>query len=315
MHGLRSPAQDAAGLSAVLSDPAVGDFAVATMANGPAHEIIGALEDHFADARPTDVLLVHFSCHGWKDESGRLLFATTARGWTGRTRRTRTRPSTWTCKAIWSSPAALAARARRAGHRTCCRRPRARSRTCGAVPSKRCGGSHGRATHPAARPAGCRSTALCLAARPAAGRPLRASRSAGRWCLLPCRRILTRRGRDVQTARFEDHDVPAPHPVERPAPRQHAVAATQRGQHARRVDRDDHPVFARPPERHQRARRREARAAQKPSPRNRHSAQGRPMAAAIWELLTSAAGRWCVQSWRCRRREPPAPAWPAERWR
>ncbi|WP_160573778.1 caspase family protein [Actinomadura physcomitrii] len=77
LHGLRSPAQDAASLSAVLSDPAIGDFAVTTMTNRPAHEILGALEDHFADARSTDVLLVHFSCHGWKDESGRLFFATT----------------------------------------------------------------------------------------------------------------------------------------------------------------------------------------------------------------------------------------------
>ncbi|GAA2131574.1 caspase family protein [Actinomadura napierensis] len=78
LHGLRSPAQDAASLSAVLSDPAVGDFTVSTMENRPAHEIMAALEDHFADARSTDVLLVHFSCHGWKDESGRLFFATTA---------------------------------------------------------------------------------------------------------------------------------------------------------------------------------------------------------------------------------------------
>ncbi|MDL4816266.1 caspase, EACC1-associated type [Actinomadura opuntiae] len=77
LHRLRSPAQDAAGLSAVLSDPAVGDFSVATVCNRPAHEIMGALEDLFADARPADVLLVHFSCHGWKDESGRLFFATT----------------------------------------------------------------------------------------------------------------------------------------------------------------------------------------------------------------------------------------------
>ena len=33
------------------------------------------MEEFFADRRPDDLLLVHFSCHGVKDEGGELYFA------------------------------------------------------------------------------------------------------------------------------------------------------------------------------------------------------------------------------------------------
>ncbi|GAA3243154.1 caspase, EACC1-associated type [Actinocorallia longicatena] len=74
---LRSPAQDVRGLSGILSDPSIGGFAVTVVHNRASHEIETAIEDFFADARPNDVLLLYFSCHGWKDEGGRLYFATT----------------------------------------------------------------------------------------------------------------------------------------------------------------------------------------------------------------------------------------------
>ena len=74
---LRAPARDAEELAAVLRDPAIGDFDVQVSMNRHHYEVRVALEDFFADRRPEDLLLLHFSCHGIKDESGRLFFAAT----------------------------------------------------------------------------------------------------------------------------------------------------------------------------------------------------------------------------------------------
>jgi Caspase domain len=73
---LRAPASDARALAAVLQDPGIGGFDVRTLLNEPAHEVNLALEEFFADRQPSDLLLVHFSCHGVKDEDGELYFAT-----------------------------------------------------------------------------------------------------------------------------------------------------------------------------------------------------------------------------------------------
>jgi len=72
---LRAPASDAAALGAVLRDPEIGGFEVRTLLNEPAHEVNLAVEEFFADRRPDDLLLMHFSCHGVKDEGGELYFA------------------------------------------------------------------------------------------------------------------------------------------------------------------------------------------------------------------------------------------------
>jgi hypothetical protein len=72
-----APASDARALAAVLRDPGIGGFEVRTLRNEPAHEVNLAVEEFFADRRPDDLLLVHFSCHGVKDEGGELYFATT----------------------------------------------------------------------------------------------------------------------------------------------------------------------------------------------------------------------------------------------
>jgi DNA-binding beta-propeller fold protein YncE len=72
---LRAPASDAQALAAVLQDPEIGDFDARTLLNDPAHEVNLALEEFFADRHPDDLLLVHFSCHGVKDEDGELYFA------------------------------------------------------------------------------------------------------------------------------------------------------------------------------------------------------------------------------------------------
>jgi hypothetical protein len=76
LRQLRAPTSDAQALAAVLSDPEIGGFEVRTLLNAPAHEVNEAVEEFFDDRRPDDLLLLHFSCHGVKDEGGDLYFAT-----------------------------------------------------------------------------------------------------------------------------------------------------------------------------------------------------------------------------------------------
>jgi Penicillin binding protein A dimerisation domain/Penicillin binding protein transpeptidase domain/Caspase domain len=52
-----------------------GGFEVRTLFNEPAHVVNLAVEEFFADRRPGDLLVVHFSGHGVKDEDGELYFA------------------------------------------------------------------------------------------------------------------------------------------------------------------------------------------------------------------------------------------------
>jgi Caspase domain len=73
---LRAPARDAEALAEVLRDPEVGGFEVRTVLNQPAHVANLAVEEFFADRRPDDLLVLHFSGHGVKDDSGELYFAT-----------------------------------------------------------------------------------------------------------------------------------------------------------------------------------------------------------------------------------------------
>ncbi|UMP00678.1 caspase family protein [Amycolatopsis sp. EV170708-02-1] len=75
LSALRSPAADAEALADVLADRAVSEFDVQVVRDETAHVIAGRVEDLFADSAPDDVLLVHFSCHGLKSESGELFFA------------------------------------------------------------------------------------------------------------------------------------------------------------------------------------------------------------------------------------------------
>ncbi|MFC5261464.1 caspase family protein [Kribbella qitaiheensis] len=72
---LRAPAADAVALAGVLGDAEIGAFEVQVVRNEYAHVIEGRIEDLFSDARSGDVLLLHFSCHGLKSESGELFFA------------------------------------------------------------------------------------------------------------------------------------------------------------------------------------------------------------------------------------------------
>ena len=62
-------------LSSVLGDPKIGDFAVDVVYNQPSHITQAQIENFLSQGRPEDVLLLHFSCHGLKSESGELFFA------------------------------------------------------------------------------------------------------------------------------------------------------------------------------------------------------------------------------------------------
>jgi uncharacterized caspase-like protein len=73
---LRAPAVDAEELARVLSDPTIGAFEVATSLNEPEHVVRRRLSAFFENRGSDDLLVLHLSCHGVKDEDGRLYFAT-----------------------------------------------------------------------------------------------------------------------------------------------------------------------------------------------------------------------------------------------
>jgi len=75
LRHLRSPAADAEALGRVLGDGQIGAFDVRTVRNEPSYVIQTHIEDLLAESQPDDVLLLHFSCHGLKSESGELFFA------------------------------------------------------------------------------------------------------------------------------------------------------------------------------------------------------------------------------------------------
>lgn len=75
LEQLLGPGADAAALAAVLGDTQIGDFDVQVVRNEPSYVIQSRLEDLLSESRPEDVLLLHFSCHGLKNESGELFFA------------------------------------------------------------------------------------------------------------------------------------------------------------------------------------------------------------------------------------------------
>ncbi|OOC54285.1 MULTISPECIES: caspase, EACC1-associated type [Nocardiopsis] len=75
LEHLLAPDEDAVALAEVLGNPEIGGFGVDVVRNEPAHVVARRVEDFFADRRRSDSLLLHFSCHGLKDDSGRLFFA------------------------------------------------------------------------------------------------------------------------------------------------------------------------------------------------------------------------------------------------
>jgi caspase domain-containing protein len=75
LRDLPGPRADAEALGRVLGDPDIGHFAVQVVRNEPSYVIQAKIEELFSESRPEDVLLLHFSCHGLKSESGELFFA------------------------------------------------------------------------------------------------------------------------------------------------------------------------------------------------------------------------------------------------
>ncbi len=72
---LRAPAADAEALAEVLGDPEIGGFTVSVVHNEPSHEVQAQIEDVFADSQSDDLLLLHFSGHGIKSDTGELFVA------------------------------------------------------------------------------------------------------------------------------------------------------------------------------------------------------------------------------------------------
>ena len=75
LRELRSPKADAAALRLVLEDEAIGGFGVEVLVDQPSHLTRRAIQKFFSNRSLDDLLLVHVSSHGVKDDDGRLFFA------------------------------------------------------------------------------------------------------------------------------------------------------------------------------------------------------------------------------------------------
>jgi uncharacterized caspase-like protein len=75
LAGLVAPAGDAVDLARALVTPETCDFAVDTVVDGSSVDVRRAVDDFLSDRDRADLLLMYFSCHGLKDEQGRLYFA------------------------------------------------------------------------------------------------------------------------------------------------------------------------------------------------------------------------------------------------
>lgn len=76
LRRLRAPARDADELARVLGDASIGDFDVKVSVNEPEHVVRRKLAAFFQNRGLDDLLLLHLSCHGLKDDDGHLYFAT-----------------------------------------------------------------------------------------------------------------------------------------------------------------------------------------------------------------------------------------------
>ena len=75
LRALRSPARDAEMLLAVLGDPDIGDYKTVAVSDATSQTVREAIETFLVDRSPIDELLIYLSCHGIKDDDGRLHFA------------------------------------------------------------------------------------------------------------------------------------------------------------------------------------------------------------------------------------------------
>jgi len=77
LRQLRTPAADARALRRVLQDPAIGGFDVEESINETGAVVRRKIEKFFQNRKMDDLLLLHFGCHGIKDDEGNLYFAST----------------------------------------------------------------------------------------------------------------------------------------------------------------------------------------------------------------------------------------------
>jgi hypothetical protein len=77
LQQLRAPAADAKRLAEVLRDPVKGNFDVQVLTDDSYATLTKRIAGFFRDRRPNDLLLLHFSCHGVKDDRGDLYLAAT----------------------------------------------------------------------------------------------------------------------------------------------------------------------------------------------------------------------------------------------
>ncbi|MGW5062928.1 type VII secretion protein EccCb [Streptomyces sp. NPDC004096] len=77
LNQLRSPVRGASELEALLKDEAVGRFDfVRTLTNRPKEEIEREIEALLSNRAPDDVVLLYLACHGIRNDTDRLFFAT-----------------------------------------------------------------------------------------------------------------------------------------------------------------------------------------------------------------------------------------------
>jgi hypothetical protein len=77
LRELAAPAADANALADVLRDPELGSFEVDILSNATSSAVAEHVERLLVERRPADLVLLHFSCHGLKDDSGELYLAAT----------------------------------------------------------------------------------------------------------------------------------------------------------------------------------------------------------------------------------------------
>jgi hypothetical protein len=77
LHQLAAPGADAEALAEVLGDPALGGFEVEVVRNPTSSALAERVERTLTERHPSDLVLLHFSGHGLKDDAGELHLAAT----------------------------------------------------------------------------------------------------------------------------------------------------------------------------------------------------------------------------------------------
>jgi Caspase domain len=77
LRKLAAPTADAAALARVLGEPDLGGFEVEVLTDANSYEVTQAVEGLLGEAKSSDLVLLHFSCHGIKDDTGELFLAAT----------------------------------------------------------------------------------------------------------------------------------------------------------------------------------------------------------------------------------------------